>query len=54
MEGHDQSEAKQKVFAQILPTLEKKLADVYMDNLTWIKEPKKDPIHAHEGRDDPR
>ena len=45
MEGHDESEAKEKAFAQILPAFRKELADVYMDNLTWMKTLKKDPIH---------
>ena len=45
MEGHDESEAKQEAFAQILPAFRKELADVYMDNLTWMKTLKKDPIH---------
>ena len=45
MEGHDESEAKEEAFAQILPAFRKKLADVYMDNLTWMKTMKKDPIH---------
>ena len=45
MKGHDESEAKQEAFAQILPVLQKELADVYMDNLAWMKALKKDPIH---------
>ena len=45
MEGHDKSEAKQEAFAQILPVFQKELADVYMNNLTWMKALKKDPIH---------
>ena len=45
MEGHDESEAKEEAFAQILPAFRKELADVYMDNLTWMKTLKKDPIH---------
>ena len=44
MEGHDESEAKQEAFAQILPVFQKELADVYMNNLAWIKALKKDPI----------
>ena len=45
MEGHDKSKAKEEAFAQILPAFRKELADVYMDNLTWMKTLKKDPIH---------
>ena len=44
MEGHDESEAIQEVFAQILPVFQNKLCDVYMDNLAWMKALKKDPI----------
>ena len=36
---------KSKSFAQILPVFQKELGDVYMDNLTWMKGLKKDPIH---------
>ena len=43
MEG--QSEAKQEAFAQILPVFQKELADVYMNNLAWMKALRKDPIH---------
>ena len=45
MEGHNESEAKQEAFEKILPVFQKKLDDVYMDNLAWIKALKKDPIH---------
>ena len=45
MEGHDESEAKQEAFAQILPVFQKELADVYMNNLAWMKALRKDPIH---------
>ena len=45
MEGHDESEAKQEAFEKILPVFQKKLGDVYMDNLAWMKALKKDPIH---------
>ena len=45
MEGHDESKAKEEAFAQILPAFRKELADVYIDNLTWMKTLKKDPIH---------
>ena len=43
-EGHDESEAKQEALAQILSVFQKELAGVYMDNLTWMKAMKKDPI----------
>ena len=45
MEGHDESEAKREAFEKILPVFQKELGDVYMDNLTWMKALKKDPIH---------
>ena len=45
MEGHDESEAKQEAFEKILPVFQKELADVYMNNLAWMKALKKDPIH---------
>ena len=37
MEGHDESEAKEEAFAQILPVFQKELADVYMNNLAWMQ-----------------
>ena len=45
MEGHDESEAKEEVFEKILPVFQKELADVYMNNLAWMKALRKDPIH---------
>ena len=45
MEGHDESEAKEEAFAKILPVFQKELADIYMNNLAWMKTFKKDPIH---------
>ena len=45
MEGHDESEAKEEAFAQILPVFQKELSDIYMNNLAWMKAFKKDPIH---------
>ena len=36
MEGHDESEAKEEAFAQILPAFRIELGDVHMDNLTWM------------------
>ena len=45
MEGHDGSKAKEEAFAQILPVFQKELGDVYMDNLSWMKALKRDPIH---------
>ena len=45
MEGHDESEAKQEAFEKILPIFQKELADVYMNNLAWMKALRKDPIH---------
>ena len=45
VEGHDESEAKEEAFAQILPVFQKELADVYMNNLAWMKALREDPIH---------
>ena len=45
MEGHDESEAKEKAFEKILPVFQKELGDVYMNNLALMKALKKDPIH---------
>ena len=42
MEGHDESKAKEE---EILPVFQKELADVYMNNLAWMKALRKDPIH---------
>ena len=42
MEGNDESEAKEEAFAQIQPVFQKELADVYVDNIRWMK---KDPTH---------
>ena len=44
MESHDESKAKEEAFAQILSVFQKKLGDVYMNNLAWMKALKKDPI----------
>ena len=45
MKGHDESEAKKEAFEKILPVFQKELADVYMNNLAWMKALRKDPIH---------
>ena len=45
MERHDEREAKQEAFEKILPVFQKELADVYMNNLAWMKALRKDPIH---------
>ena len=45
MEGHNESEAKQEAFEKILPVFQNELADVYMNNLAWMKALRKDPIH---------
>ena len=37
MEGHDESEAKEEAFAQILPVFQKEFGDVYINNLAWMK-----------------
>ena len=38
----DESEAKEEAFEKILPAFQKKLGDVYMNNLAWMKALKKD------------
>ena len=43
MEGHDESEAKQEAFAQMLPVFQWPV--IYINNLAWMKALKKDPIH---------
>ena len=45
MNGQDKNIAKQKAFEKILPDFQKEFADVYMDNIRWIKALKKDPVH---------
>ena len=45
VEGHDESEVMQEAFERILPPWQKELGDVYVDNLTWMKALKNDPIH---------
>ena len=47
MEGHDESEAKQEAFEKILPVFQNEMADVYMDNLAWMKSLKKGLICIH-------
>ena len=43
--GQDKNIAKQKAFEKILPDFQKEFADVYMDNICWIKALKKDSVH---------
>ena len=45
MDGEEESAAKQEAFEKVLPDLQKEFADVYVDNLRWMKALKKDPIH---------
>ena len=45
MEGHDECKAKEEAFEKFLPVFQKELADVYMNNLAWMKALRKDPIH---------
>ena len=45
MNGQDKNIAKQKAFEKILPDFQKEFADVYMDNIRWIKALKKDAVH---------
>jgi alkylhydroperoxidase/carboxymuconolactone decarboxylase family protein YurZ len=43
MDGQEESAAKQKAFENVLPELQKEFADVYVDNLRWMKALKNDP-----------
>ena len=45
MDGQEESAAKQKAFENVLPELQKEFADVYVDNLRWMKALKNDPVH---------
>ena len=45
MDGQRESEAKQEAFESVLPELQKEFADVYVDNLRWMKALKNDPVH---------
>ena len=45
IEGHEENEAKEETFSQILPVFQKELTDVYMNNLAWMKASRKDPTH---------
>ena len=40
-----ENEAKDNVFHQILPTLEKEARKVYLENLQWIRNLRKDPMY---------
>jgi hypothetical protein len=44
MDGREESAAKQEAFENVLPELQKEFADVYVDNLRWMKALKKDPV----------
>jgi hypothetical protein len=45
MDGQEESAAKQEAFENVLPELQKEFADVYVDNLRWMKALKNDPVH---------
>ena len=45
MDGKEESAAKQEAFENALPELQKEFADVYVDNLRWMKALKNDPVH---------
>ena len=45
MNGQVKNIAKQKAFEKTLPDFQKEFADVYMDNIRWLKALKKDPVH---------
>ena len=45
MRDTTKAKRKRKAFPQILPVFQKELADVYMNNLAWMKALRKDPIH---------
>ena len=43
--GMSENEAKNKAFRQILPAVQKEARKVYLENLQWIRQLRKDPIH---------
>ena len=43
--GMSEHQAKDKAYRQILPTLQKEARQVYLENLQWIRQLRKDPIH---------
>ena len=45
MDGREESAAKQEAFENVLPELQKEFADVYVDNLRWMKALQNDPVH---------
>jgi hypothetical protein len=45
MGGREKSAAKQEAFENVLPELQKEFADVYVNNLRWMKALKNDPAH---------
>ena len=45
IDGQEESAAKQKAFENVLPELQKEFADVYVDNLRWMKALKNDLVH---------
>ena len=46
MDGREESAAKlQEAFESVLPELQKEFADVYVDNLRWMKALKNDHVH---------
>jgi hypothetical protein len=45
MDGQEESAAKQEAFENVLPELQSEFADVYVDNLRWMKALKNYPVH---------
>ena len=43
--GLDEQSAKDKAFSNMLPKLQKKLENIYMERLVWMRQLKKDPVH---------
>ena len=43
--GMSEYEAKDKAYRQILPVFQKEARQVYLQNLHWIRQLRKDPIH---------
>ena len=43
--GQDEQTAKTEAYFEILPKLQKQLANVYAERLSWISEMKNDPVH---------
>jgi hypothetical protein len=45
--GLDEQSPKDKAFSNMLPKLQKKLENIYMERLVWMRQLKKDPVHKN-------